>query len=253
MLITVVTVCYQAESTIAETIDSVVAQLDHHPEVEHLVIDGLSTDGTREIVKDRSHEQLRWISEEDDGLYDALNKGIAEARGEVVGFLHADDVLAHQRVLHHVAKAFSEGGPGLDACYGDLEYVDASSPTRVVRDWRSCDFQPGMFRTGWMPPHPTFYARKRVYEKHGGFDLRFQIGADWDLMLRLFEVGEIRTRYLSEVLVRMRTGGLSNRSLGNIVRNNWECLSAFRKYGMTVPLSYFSDKLLHRLRQFRMG
>jgi glycosyltransferase involved in cell wall biosynthesis len=219
------------------------------PGLEHLVIDGNSTDGTLDEIRGLAHPHLRWLSEPDEGLYYALNKGLALARGEVIGFLHADDFFAHDEVLESIAGALSD--PRYDACYGDLEYVASEDVSRVVRRWKSEEFVPGMFGRGWMPPHPTFYARSGVYRRFGGFDTRFSLGADWDLMMRLFEVKRIRSLYLPSVLVRMRTGGLSNRNWRNVLRNNVECVGAFRKYGRAVSASYPLAKLCHRLAQFR--
>jgi len=247
MLISVVTVCRNVASLITDCVRSVGAQ--DLPNFEHLVIDGASTDGTLDQVRSLQHPRLRWISEPDEGLYFALNKGVELARGEVVGFLHADDVFAHSRVLSSVARALADSR--IDACYGDLEYVAAADPQRVVRFWRSNEFRPGLFGVGWMPPHPTFYARSEVYRRYGGFDTRFAIGADWDLLLRLLEVKRIRSAYLPQVMVRMRLGGISNRNWLNIARNNLECLKAFPKYGMPVPMGYLAAKFRHRMAQFR--
>lgn len=246
MKITVVTVCFNAGPTIGDCIQSVKDQT--YPDVEHRVIDGGSTDQTMEIVQSHTREQLLAISEPDEGLYDAMNKGIAAASGDVIGFLNADDFYASPTVLETVAETLRD--PELDGCYSDLEYVDAADPNRVIRYWRSEPHRPGLFRKGWLPPHPTFFARSAVYAEHGGFDTGFRIGADWDLLLRLFEIKRIRARYVPETWIRMRTGGESNRSLGNIARNNLECLRAFRKYGLWPSPFYPVTKLSHRLRQF---
>lgn len=184
MRITVVTVCRNSAGVIADCVRSVMSQ-DYH-DVEHLVVDGASTDATYDVCRMVGSSRLRWVSEPDEGLYFALNKGLQLATGEVIGFLHSDDVFADPGVLSRVATVLEE--PGYDACYGDLEYVSADDPARVVRFWMSAEFEPGAFGAGWMPPHPTFYARKRVYRNFGGFDTRFSIGADWDLLFRLFEI-----------------------------------------------------------------
>ncbi len=245
--ISVITVCRNASRHIVGCLESVASQ--RHPEVEHLVIDGASTDGTADRVRETANPLVRLVSEPDGGLYDAMNKGLALAGGDIVGFLHADDFFAHADVLARVDAALAVAA--VDACYGDLEYVAADDPGRVVRHWKAGDFHPGDFGSGWMPPHPTFYARAGVYRRHGGFDTRFRIGADWDLLLRFFEVGGIRARYLPEVMVRMRTGGISNRTWWNVFRNNLECLAAFRKYGLRIPWTFPLAKLRHRLAQLR--
>jgi len=245
--ISVITVCRNAVNVISDCIRSVQSQ--DFPDIEHLVVDGASTDGTLERVQALQSDRLRWISEPDEGLYFALNKGLSLAQGEVVGFLHADDFFAHSSVLSQVSRALTD--PRMDACFADLEYVAASDPARIVRFWKSTDFRPGLFGAGSMPPHPTFYARADVYRRFGGFDTRFAIGADWDLLLRLFEIKRIRTVYTPGVTVRMRLGGVSNRSWVNILRSNFECLRAFRKYGIRIPLAYPVAKVCHRLTQFR--
>jgi glycosyltransferase involved in cell wall biosynthesis len=246
MRITVVTVCRNAAGVISDCVHSVAAQ--DHPDVEHLVVDGASRDGTVDVVRSIGSDRLRWVSEPDEGLYFALNKGLRMASGDVVGCLHADDVFADPGVLSRVAQELRDGGA--DACYGDLEYVSAGDSSKVVRFWRSAPYVEGAFGAGWMPPHPTFYARAGVYHRFGGFDTRFSIGADWDLLFRLFEIKRIRAGYLPGVMVRMRLGGISNRSLKNIVANNLQCLRVFRKYGKRVPPGYLLAKLRHRLAQF---
>jgi glycosyltransferase involved in cell wall biosynthesis len=247
MLVSVITVCRNAESVIEDCVRSVAGQSG--AEIEHILVDGASTDGTLDRIRSLEHLGLRWVSERDDGLYFALNKGLALARGEIVGVLHSDDFFADSGVIRRVVKAFAD--PLLEACYGDLDYVARDDVSRVVRHWKSGPFRPGLFGRGWMPPHPTFYARRDVYERFGGFDTQFVLGADWDLLLRFLEVKRIRASYIPGVMVRMRLGGISNRRWQNILRNNWECLQAFRKYGLAVPLGYPVAKLCHRLAQFR--
>lgn len=244
--ISVITVCRNNASTIGDCLRSVASQT--HRNVEHLVIDGASADDTMEIVEAMSRQQLLAVSEPDEGIYDAMNKGISRATGEVIGFLNADDFYASDDVLAEVATILED--PDLDGCYADLEYVDGADTERVVRYWRSEPFRPGLFRKGWLPPHPTFFARREIYEKHGGFDTSFTLGADWDLLLRFFEVAKIRTHYTPLTWIKMRSGGATNRSLSNILRNNRECWRAFKKYGMRPSLFYPVTKLAHRLKQF---
>jgi glycosyltransferase len=225
--ISVITVTYNCASTVEHSLASVASQT--YPQREHLVCDGASTDGTLEVLRHHEAGLARLVSEPDQGLYDALNKGLALATGEVVGFLHADDTYAHERVLERVAEAFHD--PAVGAVYGDLEYVWAARPDRVARRWTSTPFEPRLLRQGWMPPHPTLYVRRHWYERVGGFDLRYRIAADYDSVLRLFAEPELRPCYIPEVLVRMRTGGASNRSLGALVRKSREDLEAIRRAG----------------------
>jgi len=246
MKITVITVCYQSAATLADCIQSVAGQ--EYENLEHWLIDGASTDGSQDLIQSLEHDRLRWISEPDEGLYHAMNKGLGRATGDIVGFLNADDVFDHPTVLQEVAEAFAE--PEVQAAYADLCYVDPEDFSKVQRYWRAEPFEPGMFRRGWMPPHPTFYARKSVYEEHGNFDTHYRFGADWDLLMRLFEKAKIETRYVPSTWVRMRTGGVTNRSLKNVLRNNWECLRAFSRNGLSPEPLFLVHKLTHRLKQF---
>ncbi len=248
MKISVITVCWNAAATISNCIQSVRDQ--DYEDVEHWVIDGASTDGTLEQIRSLEHERLRWISEPDEGLYFAMNKGIAQATGDIIGFLNADDFYDHPTVLREVAEAMKD--PAIDGVYSDLCYVDPEDEKRVIRFWRSEPFVPGSFRKGWMPPHPTFYARRSVYERFGGFDTRYNLGADWDLLMRLFEKERIPTKYVPSLWVRMRTGGVSNRNLKNILRNNWQCWRAFSRNGLTPSPLFLLHKALHRLQQFQL-
>jgi len=189
------------------------------------------------------------VSEKDKGIYDAMNKGIALASGEVVCFINADDFYASTSVLRDVAAAFENAG--VDSCYGDLCYVNQTDPTRVVRYWRSKDFVPGSFEAGWCPPHPTFFVRRSVYERLGGFDLNFKIAADFELMARYLEAARITSYYIPEVLVKMRLGGTTNKSLSNILKQNNEIRQALRKLGLKFSLSKFLlPKLMSRAMQF---
>jgi glycosyltransferase involved in cell wall biosynthesis len=188
------------------------------------------------------------ISEADGGVYHAMNKGLSIASGEVVGFLNADDVYVHPDVLARVAETMTD--PAIDACYANLVYVDRRQSSRVIRHWVSCDYVPGLFEKGWMPAHPTFFVRKSVYEKLGGFDLRYRLQADFDLALRFMGIHGIQARYVPEVWVRMRMGGMSNNSIRNMIRGNFEAYSACRTNGLNVPPWFILTKVLSRVPQF---
>lgn len=244
--ITVITVAYNAAATIAETIRSVAAQ--DYPKVEHIVIDGASLDGTAEIARRTPGRVSRLVSEPDDGLYDAMNKGLALATGDVVGFLNADDVYAHSGVLNRVAESLSNAN--VDACYADLVYVAPSDPHRIVRYWRSRPYEDGLFEKGWMPAHPTFYVHRSVYERLGGFDLAYKRQADFELTMRLMRVHKIRTVYVPEVWVRMRSGGLSNSSIIGVLKGNWEAYRACRAHGLRVTPFFIFRKIAGRIPQF---
>lgn len=248
--ISVITVCHNAVETIHDSIASVAAQkLPTGVEVEHRIIDGASTDGTVQLLARLGDEfRFEWTSEADDGLYFAMNKGIGMASGEIVGILNADDWYSSDRVLAEVVAALEDRSA--DACYADLQYVSQSDPAKVVRDWRAGEFVPGAFFRGWMLPHPTFFARREVYEKSGSFDTRYRLGADWELLFRLFEIEKISAVYVPRQWVTMRLGGATNRSLRNIVANHRECLDAFRKHGCSAAWLFSLRKVCHRLAQF---
>jgi glycosyltransferase involved in cell wall biosynthesis len=223
--VSVVTAVFNGEKTIAQAIGSVLSQ--DYPAVESVVIDGASRDATLSILEPYRPRLGKLISEPDDGIYAALNKGIRHATGDVVGFLHADDLFENDGVLGKVAAAFED--PDVDAVYGDLVYVRHDNVERVVRYWKSGSYDQATLARGWMPPHPTFYVRRTVYERLGGFDTRYKIAADYDTVLRFLAVGRIRAAYIPEVLVRMRTGGISNRSLKTILRKSREDYEAVRR------------------------
>jgi glycosyltransferase involved in cell wall biosynthesis len=224
--ISVITATFNCAGTVGDALASVAAQ--RYRSVEHVVIDGASTDGTWETIRAHGLDRLVAISEPDLGIYDALNKGIARSSGDVIGFLHADDVFAGPDVLSWVAEAFAD--PAVDAVYGDLQYVRSDDTQRVVRHWRSEPFAPALLARGWMPPHPTLYLRRAVYERLGGYDAAFRIAADYEFILRLFSTPGLRAVHIPRVMVRMRVGGLSNRSLRHIVRKSAEDWRALRRH-----------------------
>jgi glycosyltransferase len=223
MKISVITAVFNKRDTIAEALDSVLAQ--SHPDVELVVIDGGSTDGTLEVLQSYGGRIAVLVSEPDHGIYDALNKGLGLATGEVVGFLHSDDVFVDADSLARIASGFY--GPEIDAVYGDLVYVRRDNPQQVVRYWKAGMFTLSRLRQGWMPPHPAFYVRRSVYERLGGFDTSYRIAADYDCMLRFLSRG-IKVVYVPQVLVKMRLGGASNRSFKNILRKSREDYRALK-------------------------
>ena len=249
MKISVITVSYNSGKTIADTLDAVAMQT--HTDIEHLVIDGDSKDSTLEIVRRHENPQIRLISEPDKGIYDAMNKGLTLASGEVVGFLNSDDFYADAASLSKIANAFQD--PAVDACYADLVYVTQDN-SRVVRYWKSKPFTPGDFAKGWCPAHPTFYVRKSVIERLGVFDQSYKMGVDVECMMRYLECGHVRAVYIPRVLVRMRLGGASNQSLKNILLQNQEILTALRKNGIPFSRVWFVvNKVISRLNQFVIG
>lgn len=227
MKVTIITVAYNSAGTIADTLASAAAQT--HRDIEHIVIDGCSTDATVDIVHRYPHVAY-CVSGPDEGIYDAMNKGIALATGELVGFLNADDMLASPKAVARIAQAAA--APSVGAVYGDLIYVRQDRPAQTLRHWRSGQFTPAQLRLGWMPPHPTFYVRRSLLTQLGGFDTRLRIAADYDFMLRCLRLPGMQVAYVPEVLVKMRTGGASNRSLRAMLRKSREDLDALRRSGV---------------------
>lgn len=246
MKISIITVCFNSAGTLAETLASVREQ--SYPHIEHIVVDGASSDGSVELIHANGQRVATFVSEPDRGIYDAMNKGLQLATGDVVGFLNSDDVFAHNDVVSRIAQTMLE--QSIDACYGDLVYVAQDDANKVVRYWKSREYRPGLCAKGWMPAHPTFYARRTVYKHHGGFDLSLKLQADFEMALRLLDIGGIRTAYLPEVLVRMRAGGASNASLRNIVQGNLEAAQACRKHGLPGSFRFIAGKILSRIPQF---
>lgn len=247
MKISIITVVLNAQETIAEAIKSVSEQT--HDDVEHIVIDGQSSDKTLQIIKQYREHLALLLCEPDQGIYHAMNKGIKLASGEVIGMLNADDVYQDPTVLEQVALAHSE--PQLDACYADLVYVKSKDLNRVVRNWQSQEHHAGLCFKGWMPPHPTLFIKRRVYEKTGLFNTDLKYQSDLEFCTRLFEVHKINSRYIPRLWVRMRLGGTTNGSLKRIIKGNWESYRALKMLGLKRnPISYFFVKFAHRLKQF---
>jgi glycosyltransferase len=213
MKISIITSVYNNKETIAEAIESVLSQA--YDNIEYIIIDGASKDGTVDIIRSYGDQISTFVSEPDRGIYDGLNKGVARATGDVIAFLHSDDLYADPEVITRVAQAFS--ATGADAVYGDLVYTPKSDTSKVLRYWKSRDFKPELLKQGWMPAHPTFFVRRELYEKYGTFDTSFRIAADYDFMLRVLSKG-IQTHYLPNVLYKMRVGGESNKSIKNIIK-----------------------------------
>jgi glycosyltransferase involved in cell wall biosynthesis len=247
MKISIVTVCCNSEKTIKTTLKSVRDQT--HKKIEHIIIDGNSADNTVLIAKQYPHIN-KIISEPDCGIYDAMNKGLKIATGEIIGFLNSDDFYENNEVISKVAKEF-EKDPSLDACYSDLIYVDKFDISKTIRYVKSSEFKQGLFSKGWCPPHPTFFVRRSVYECFSNFDLRYHIASDVDLMMRFLEVQKINARYIPELWIKMRLGGTTNKNLKNIIIQNKEILHALKSHNLSVNwISFFFYKIINRALQF---
>jgi len=230
MKISVVTVAFNAEKTIGDAIESVAAQ--EYGDVEHIIIDGGSTDGTLQVIQNHTDKIAKWISEKDQGLYDAMNKGVGLATGDVIGFLNADDIYANNKVLSQVCSVLRAG---LDGCYADVVFVRDDLQT-VVRRYRSDRFYVGRLAFGWMPAHPSLFLRRELFERYGGFKTDYQIAADYELVVRFFYRFQIKAVYVPEVWVKMRLGGVSNRSLLSNYILSKEIVRACRENGIQTNL-----------------
>jgi glycosyltransferase len=228
MKISIITSVYNNESTIEDAIKSVLSQ--NYNNIEYIVVDGASKDGTVEVIKRYEDKISTFVSERDKGIYDGLNKGVGLATGDIIGFLHSDDIYADENIVSEVVEMFLKNGT--DSIYGDLVYVDKQDTNKIFRYWKSGEYSFKKLQNGWMPPHPTFFVKRELYEKHGVFDLDFGIAADYDFMLRMLGKYKITTSYLPKVLYKMRVGGASNRSLKNIIQKSKEDIKALQNNGI---------------------
>jgi glycosyltransferase involved in cell wall biosynthesis len=245
--LSVLTPVLNSEKTLHDCMKSI---LNQHADIEHIIIDGKSSDGTLKIISEYDAHVAKIISEPDRGIYDALNKGIAVSTGEVIGILHADDFFASSETLGRISGLFEK--TSLDSCYGDLVYVDFHDTSRIIRYWKSDEFKISRFYHGWMPPHPTFFARRSVYEKYGGFNLTLGTAADYELMLRLLLRHQISTVYLPEIITCMRVGGESNASLASRLRANFNDRKAWRINELKPYPWTLAMKPLRKVFQYRI-
>lgn len=246
MKISVITVVYNRAATIESAIQSVIRQRD--VDVEFVIIDGNSNDGTQQVIEGYQDQIQQYVREKDDGIYDALNKGIKAATGDVIGFIHADDFIADEFTLKHVAEAIDDDQ--IDGVYGDLVYVDSADTERVRRYWKAGEYSADKFRLGWMPPHPTVYLKRYCYEKFGLFNMQMKTAADYELMLRMMVKHKIRMKYIPEVMVKMRSGGASNASIKNRLNANRDDQLAWSMNGLRAPLGLRFTKPLRKIGQF---
>ena len=245
--ISIITITYNSAKTIESTIQSVLSQT--YPNIEHILIDGASKDSTPEIVQNfQNHNpSIRFISEPDKGIYDALNKGVQLASGDIIGFLHSDDFFENNRVIEDIINAFQS--KNCDGLYGDLYYVSSEKTTKVIRYWKSRDFNLSLIKNGWMPAHPSLFLKKEVYKKHGQFDLSFKIAADYDFMLRILQDESLAFSYLPQVITNMRVGGASN-AFGNLVLKMKEVWKALRKNKIPLRARALFFKNFSKIKQF---
>jgi glycosyltransferase len=245
MKISIVTATYNSAATVKDTLASI--QQQDHPDIEHIIIDGQSKDNTLEIVSGFPHV-AQMVSEKDKGIYDAMNKGIALATGDVIGILNSDDIYTDITVLSAVAEVFAD--PTVMTCYADLQYVHPSDLNKTIRTWKSGPFKKKNFYNGWMPPHPTFFVRAKVYDDIGLFNLDLRSAADYEIMLRILLKHGITSQYIPRVIVKMRAGGMSNASFGNRIRANKEDRLAWKLNGLQPHFFTLYMKPIRKIGQF---
>ncbi len=234
MKVSIITVCFNSVNTLEETLNSVLGQ--NYPDIEYILVDGGSTDGSLDIIKKYSGRLYRYISEPDQGIYDAMNKGIQIATGDIIAVLNSDDVYFDTATVGSMAEFMQQNH--LDAAYGDLVYIDGGKNDRVTRFWKAGEYKKGAFRKGWVIPHPTFFCRRAVFERYGYYNGDFRIAADFELMLRFVEKHGILIGYLSQIIVKMRNGGRAN-VVSGMIRGNWEILKSFHINGFRLSPWFF--------------
>lgn len=244
MKISIITITYNSVKTLPRALESV--QCQTYPDIEHIIVDGASTDGTVEVIKAyaQKHKNVRWVTEKDEGIYNALNKGIRMATGDVIGFLHSDDVFFSSDSIEQIAAAFTDTESFV--VYGDLQYCHGD---KIVRKWHSNPFRSRSLKYGWMAPHPTVYVRHEVYEQVGLYDEWFRISADYDMILRIFKAG-YTTHYIPKVLVSMETGGASNKNTKARLSKTQEDYIVLKKNHMGAGYLTVALKQLRKIRQF---
>lgn len=250
MKVSIITVTYNSAKTLADTIQSVLDQT--YTDIEYLIIDGASLDGTIEVIKRFEplfNGRMRWMSEKDHGIYDAMNKGIAMATGDVIGILNSDDYYTSNDVIERMASEFND--PELDAVYGDIHFIRDGEPNKCVRYYSSKHFHPKWLRFGMMPAHPSFYCRTAVYKKVGNYKTDYKIGADYDMMVRMFWVHHINARHLQMDFVTMRTGGASTRDIHSRLALIKEDVRACRENGLYTNILMISMKFFYKIFEFK--
>ncbi|WP_339921723.1 glycosyltransferase family 2 protein [uncultured Flavobacterium sp.] len=247
MKISIITVVYNNDKTIKDAIESVLSQ--SYPNLEYVIIDGGSKDNTVNLIREFENRLGYFISEKDNGLYDAMNKGIRATTGDVIGILNSDDLYQDSNVIEAVMEQFNND-PELDILYGDLVYVKSYDTNKVVRNWKSKDYYNNFFENANVPPHPSLFVKKEVYNKAGLFDLDYKIAADYEFMLRVFKKHNFNSKYFNRLVVRMRLGGASNASFSSIIKQNKEVLNAWKKNNLKKPFYLIPLRVYKKLSQF---
>lgn len=244
MTVSIITVCFNIAETIEDTIKSVLSQ--EYKDIEHVVVDGGSTDGTLDIIKRYKNNIAKVISEPDNGIYEAMNKGIKSSTGDIIATLNSDDVYADQTIVGQIVEFMQSNS--LDAVYGDLVYIDQNNADRVTRFWKAGKYKKGAFSYGWVLPHPTFFCRKNIFERFGYFNDKLQVAADFELLLRFVEKHQIKIGYLPKVIVKMRKGGKAN-VLRGIICGNLEIIRSFRRNSVHLSPWFFLYRPIAKIQQ----
>jgi len=244
MKISIITVCLNSAETIEDTIKSVLSQ--GYKNIEYIIIDGGSTDGTINIINKYKKQITEIVSEADESIYHAMNKGIRLSTGDIIATLNSDDLYADETIVSRMVELIQENG--LDAAYGDLAYIDPNNSDYVTRFWKAGEYKRGAFSHGWVIPHPTFFCRKQVFERFGYFNDKLQIAADFELMLRFVEKHQVKVGYLPKIVVKMRTGGKAN-VLRGMIRGNWEIMKSFRLNNLRLSPWFFIVKPITKISQ----
>jgi glycosyltransferase len=249
MKISLITVTYNSEKFLSSCIESVIKQ--NYNNIEHIIVDGNSTDSTLSIIKKYEKNIAAYISEPDNGMYDAINKGIKLATGDVIGILNSDDMLVSEDTIQNIVNAFNENN--VDSVYGDLQYVDQQVTDRVFRVWKGKQYNRNLFKMGWMPGHPTFYIKKSLIDKFGGYENHYYTAADYEFMARYLYKYNVSSHYLPQLIVKMRTGGASNKNLNQRIRANRRDYLAMKSNAIPMPFLVSILKPLIKVHQFSIS
>lgn len=246
MKVSIITVTYNSVDTLLDTIESVRNQT--YPNIEYIIVDGNSNDGTLKFIKSNQDIVSKWVSESDEGIYDAMNKGLCMATGDIIGILNADDFYADSKVVEDMVNVFRT--THCEGCYADLDYVIANDLEKIQRKWKAGKYKKGSFYNGWMPPHPTVFIKKEIYDKYGNFNLDLGTAADYEIMLRFIHKNNIKVEYLPRTLIKMRTGGASNSTILNRIKANSNDRKAWKVNNLEPRFYTLSLKPLRKIIQF---
>lgn len=246
MMVSIITVCYNSENTIFDTLNCIKHQSFNN--IEHIIIDGGSQDSTIKIIGNFPHVS-KVVCESDSGIYDAMNKGLKFSTGDIIGFLNSDDLLIETTIIDEIVKIF-ENNEDIDIVYGNLLYIYSNNLNKIIRKWKSTNYFEKFFDFGNVPPHPTVYLRRSVYDKVGNFDINFKLASDYDLMLRIFKKEKFKSKFIDKYIVKMRIGGVTNKNWKNIVIQNIEIYNSWTKNKIKPPFYFFFFRFYNRISQY---